>query len=703
MNSVPTPRLLPSYTLIATATLGLSLFASLANAQSTDGTFTPAGNTGTVDWGTPGNWQGEIIAEGDGATANIHTEFTGGNRTITITGADRTLGVLNVLYNRTASSTSTTRAYTFTSADSSGFIFNNNGSNAVINTAVFPSSGILSGSLTFNVPVELQSTLEINNNTVPSGSFNPVVSFNGTVSGTGGLIINQGAAQIGTAGANTNSYSGGTTINAGATLTIAGNNNGGSKDALGATSGVVTLNGGTLRNNTTSANTVYFDDGRQIVLGSEGGTIEANSFMHLGTPGATGASGSISGEGALTKTGTNMLAFYENTVNTHTGGTIIREGTLRIRTDANLGAATGAVTLDGGTLFNTTSIQFDAARDLIVGANGGTFETGQFANWNGRFHGTGLLTKTGSNTLSLNRDDNTHSGGIVVDAGTLRIRGGDGSLGAINNSLTLNDGATFSIHNNSSSTRTTLNNQRVITLDGGMANILTQTAATIHSSIVGSGGFVKQGDSELELTEANVYQGNTEVEAGTLLVNNTSGSGTGAGDVIVRSGATLGGGGSIYGFTTLESGSFLDVNGNLRFDNDLTLGGTARFDIDGQSRGVNYDAVNVGGLLTYGGDFEIIFTSALTGDYTYNLFQFLNGYSGSFNSVALSGLYTASLVNDGSGIWNGMSESGISFVFDQSLGTLDVFVPEPSTIALLLGGAAAGFALIARRRKQQRA
>ncbi|WP_395734312.1 autotransporter-associated beta strand repeat-containing protein [Prosthecobacter sp.] len=55
----------------------------------------------------------------------------------------------------------------------------------------------------------------------------------------------------------------------------------------------------------------------------------------------------------------------------------------------------------------------------------------------------------------------------------------------------------------------------------------------------------KTGSGVATFSGSNTYHGDTTVTAGTLLVNNTSGSGTGYGNVIVQSGATLGGTGSI--------------------------------------------------------------------------------------------------------------------------------------------------------------
>ena len=67
----------------------------------------------------------------------------------------------------------------------------------------------------------------------------------------------------------------------------------------------------------------------------------------------------------------------------------------------------------------------------------------------------------------------------------------------------------------------------------------------------------KTGANTVTLTTANTYKGGTAVTSGTLLVDNTSGSGTGTGAVTINSGGTLGGSGTISGATTLNGGGDL--------------------------------------------------------------------------------------------------------------------------------------------------
>ena len=66
------------------------------------------------------------------------------------------------------------------------------------------------------------------------------------------------------------------------------------------------------------------------------------------------------------------------------------------------------------------------------------------------------------------------------------------------------------------------------------------------------GGLDKQGGGTLVLTGENTYDGGTTITEGRLLVNNSSGSGTGSGPVTVNAG-TLGGTGAIAGAVTVNS------------------------------------------------------------------------------------------------------------------------------------------------------
>jgi autotransporter-associated beta strand protein len=95
--------------------------------------------------------------------------------------------------------------------------------------------------------------------------------------------------------------------------------------------------------------------------------------------------------------------------------------------------------------------------------------------------------------------------------------------------------------------------------------------ARIGSIIVGSNGLTKVGTGTLELTGANGYSGTTTINAGTLLLSNTAGSGTGSSLVMVNSGGTLGGTGAVGGPVNVDSGATLMGGNGLTANGALTL------------------------------------------------------------------------------------------------------------------------------------
>ncbi|WP_273793949.1 autotransporter-associated beta strand repeat-containing protein, partial [Brucella anthropi] len=130
----------------------------------------------------------------------------------------------------------------------------------------------------------------------------------------------------------------------------------------------------------------------------------------------------IDGTGKVVKQGVGTVTLSGN--NSYTGGTEINAGTLVMAADHALGATSSAVTLNGGTL--QTSKAFDFTHDLVLGANGGNFNTGMDVDASGALRGTGSFTKLGAGDLTLSGDGTAFSGPTTVSAGTLSV---DGSLG----------------------------------------------------------------------------------------------------------------------------------------------------------------------------------------------------------------------------------------------------------------------------------
>src|SRR5262249_7269814 len=96
---------------------------------------------------------------------------------------------------------------------------------------------------------------------------------------------------------------------------------------------------------------------------------------------------------------------------------------------------------------------------------------------------------------------------------------------------------------------------------------------SITGQVTGTGSVTQGGHFTLVLSNnANNYSGGTTVTAGSLLVNNSSGSGTGTGAVTVQNGATLGGEGRINGALTVQNGGILTPGNGTTPTAIFTLG-----------------------------------------------------------------------------------------------------------------------------------
>jgi autotransporter-associated beta strand protein len=130
-----------------------------------------------------------------------------------------------------------------------------------------------------------------------------------------------------------------------------------------------------------------------------------------------------------------------------------------------------------------------------------------------------------------------------------------------------------------------LSGDGVVLLAGNNLSVGTNNLNTAFSgTIQESGAFIKAGTSTLTLSGANTYTGATTVTAGTLRINNSTGSGTGTGLVRVQAG-NLGGKGTIAGAVTIGTGSgtgaVLALSAGVGQLAVLTLQRSLRFKADG--------------------------------------------------------------------------------------------------------------------------
>ena len=196
----------------------------------------------------------------------------------------------------------------------------------------------------------------------------------GSLTGSGSILLGPGTLTTGTDGTS-GLYAGAITgagslvKTGGGTLLLAGAN--------GYTGGTSVL-GGALVGNTTSLQGDIFNNGLVQFDQGTNGTY----------------AGSMTGSGALAKTGTGVLTLSGN--NRYTGGTLI-----------NGGSVIGSAASLSGLIVNNAQLTFGGASDGIFG---------------GTLTGGGSLTKTGTGTLTLNGTQ-SGSGLFTVAQGTLALNG----------------------------------------------------------------------------------------------------------------------------------------------------------------------------------------------------------------------------------------------------------------------------------------
>ena len=338
-------------------------------------------------------------------------------------------------------------------------------------------------------------------------------TFAGNLTGAGALT-KAGAGVLTLSGTN-NGMTGVTNLNGG-TIAI------GSPANIGI--GNLAFDGGTLQ--TTAALTLA----NTATLGAGGGTIQTDA--------ATTLSGVISGAGALTKTGADILTLAG--ANSYAGGTTVSAGTL-----------TGTTTSLQGPIANNAALVFD---QTTTGA------------YTGNLSGTGTLTKLNTGTVTLS-GTNTYSGPTIVTGGTLITAGtGIGDTSAV----TIGTSASFLL----------AGDETVGSIAGGGAVdtagfTLTaggdNTSTALTGTLVGT-GLTKVGTGTLTLGGTGTLTGNLAVNGGTVAIG-----GAYTTPASVASGATLNvlSAGALTGGVTGAAGSGTIVNGIITGDvsNAGTLSG----------------------------------------------------------------------------------------------------------------------------------
>lgn len=313
--------------------------------------------------------------------------------------------------------------------------------------------------------------------------------------------------------------------------------------------------------------------------------------------------GTINFGGALAKQGTGDLSLT-NPNNAYLGGTSVLAGTL---------------------IVNSSSLPVGTATTSATVNNAGTLEFAQF--FDGTFSGNILLNSplatllatggakltfdhsvTGSGKLSLNNSHviltnsgNTYSGGTQVPANNILEGTGATLQGSI-----ANDGQVIF-------------NQASNSTFGG--NISSTTASAL---------ITKTGTGTVIFANPNPsFQGQTQIEQGTLLTDNVLG-----GSVTIFPGGTLGGIGSIA--KNVQNNGFISPGnsiGTLSIGGDYqqTFAGTYIDEIDGQG---NSDLINIGGSASLAGTLLVVsLDGVIDSTKTYTILHAAGGVSGAFAKV----------------------------------------------------------------------
>ncbi len=355
---------------------------------------------------------------------------------------------------------------------------------------------------------------------------------------------------------------------------------------------------------------------------------------------------------SFTTNGNTLAVSGAGTFDLRPTGTLNLGSDVTISTNVNVNSAAAAVTFGGSNTITTLQIVSGKAsgstlNNFGVASNFGSGGTNTAivlggTNSSGTFEYTG---NSGSSNRTFNMDRRSNGNSILASTAgqTLTL------TGTIQNSAGNATG------------------EKAVTLTvGGAGNLVLNGVISNHSNAGLGTALSKTGTGSVTLGASNTFANGVTVSAGTLFVENTTGSGTGSGTVTVQTGGTLGGNGTIGGSVTFNSGS------------KFAFSTTSVLDVNGAT--VSF------------GNFSVSDLSGLTGSVA----------AGAYTLIAGSATISATnLLNVGSANAFSLSAEKNAY-FDLSTGDLQVVVaaaiPEPATYSAVLGLGVIALAAARRRR-----
>jgi autotransporter-associated beta strand protein len=396
-----------------------------------------------------------------------------------------------------------------------------------------------------------------------------------------------------------------------------------------------------------------------IYVQAGGGVIDTDSFTvtsSLAFQHDTSSLGSAK-DGGLTKLGAGTLNL--NVVNTYTGDTVIKGGTLITGVNGALG---NTVVGFGNTSGTTGILNLNGISQQIGGLYGGDNYAGYVQN------------NTGSVVLTINSSGSTSfAGGILSGISIVKTGTGTQTLtGEINNydgSTTVNQGTLLITGSGK------IESTSGVTVNGGVFDYA--SSVVLDRDVIVDGGVFKY-------NSAAVYSGNLTFTSGVIGGNGnfTSALSIGAGQVIAPGNSA----------------------GNFKTGAQTWLtGGAYEWEISAMSgaAGTDWDLLTISGVLNLEGIDANGFSLLLSSLTDLSGFDSSQAYAWEIATASggIVGFDVGKFLIDADGL-SGFDPAGFSLYLDSSSLFLKYeMIPEPSTWGLLLAGAAMLTVGVLRRRK----